>query len=356
MLGEDCSRIAAGTPAYASPEVLSGLTPEPRDDVFSFACVAYELLTGQHPFDRRSSLQARDQGLVPARAWNLSAKQWLALLSGLSWEREQRPTDIQTLLCALTAEEVAAAVDPAPPQAPGAPARELPPELMPRQGSWGFFVFIACALVVTYLAGQRQSLHEVADAPPSAAPVVLADGALAPPGLAAAVTASTSSPSAHGTSVFDRAARPLPASAATAGVSAPDKTSRNVAPATPRVTSSTKPGASLSEISFESTSIVTTESSIAAVFLVKRSPPLSARVRVQWQAVGGSADAGIDFASDAGGTIEFAVGQAQRAIYVQLRNDLLKEGDETFTVRLHSAQQARVGEIASAQATIRDDD
>ena len=44
------------------PEVLSGETPEPRDDVFSFACVAYELLTGQHPFERRSSLQARDEG------------------------------------------------------------------------------------------------------------------------------------------------------------------------------------------------------------------------------------------------------------------------------------------------------
>src|SRR5690606_11457953 len=81
------TRIAAGTPAYASPQVLSGETPEPRDDVFSYGCVAYELLTGQHPFERQSSLQARDQGITPPRAWNLSAQQWLALLSALSWER-----------------------------------------------------------------------------------------------------------------------------------------------------------------------------------------------------------------------------------------------------------------------------
>jgi hypothetical protein len=54
--------------------------------------------------------------------------------------------------------------------------------------------------------------------------------------------------------------------------------------------------------------------------------------------------------------VEFADGQAQRAIYVPLRNDLLKEGDETFTVRLKSPQNARLGDTASATATIRDDD
>jgi hypothetical protein len=54
--------------------------------------------------------------------------------------------------------------------------------------------------------------------------------------------------------------------------------------------------------------------------------------------------------------VEFADGQAQRAIYVPLRNDLLKEGDETFTVQLMSPQNARLAGGASAEATIRDDD
>ena len=61
------TRIPAGTPAYASPQVLSGETPDRRDDVFSFACVAYELLTGQHPFRHCSSLEARDSGITPTR-------------------------------------------------------------------------------------------------------------------------------------------------------------------------------------------------------------------------------------------------------------------------------------------------
>ena len=103
------SRIPAGTPAYASPEVLSGEAPELRDDIFSFACVAYELLTGEHPFDRRSSLQAREEGRLPPRAWNLSASQWLALLSALSWRREQRPNNIEALVIALTPEARAGA-------------------------------------------------------------------------------------------------------------------------------------------------------------------------------------------------------------------------------------------------------
>ena len=69
--------------AYASPEVLSGQTPEVRDDVFSFACVAYELLAGQHPFEGKSSLAAREESRIPPRAWSLTAAQWLALLVGL---------------------------------------------------------------------------------------------------------------------------------------------------------------------------------------------------------------------------------------------------------------------------------
>jgi hypothetical protein len=72
--------------------------------------------------------------------------------------------------------------------------------------------------------------------------------------------------------------------------------------------------------------------------------------------VSGSADAGIDFASDATGTVTFADGQAQRAIYVPLRNDRMKEGDETFYVELGSPKSARIGAIGRAQAIIRDDD
>jgi hypothetical protein len=92
------------------------------------------------------------------------------------------------------------------------------------------------------------------------------------------------------------------------------------------------------------------------VFLIKRSQPLKGRVSVSWRAVSGSADAGIDFASAAAGTVTFADGQAQRAIYVPLRNDLLKEPDESFYVELLGPKSARLGKSPRAEAIIRDDD
>lgn len=339
------SRIPAGTPTYASPEVLSGATPDRSDDVFSFACVAYELLTGQHPFGRQSSLQARDAGKIPPRAWNLSTSQWLSLLSALSWKRAARPTSVEDLLTRLKPEQPMAAA-PAPVHVDPeeiVPA-ELPADLMPKQRSWGFFAFIACALLVTYFAfqhhngpddGPAPSLLPAATSLPPAQPPVAAkqpevEEAISAPAAASEPTDET----------------PATAAEAPSAAAAPVVTASKSRPA----------AAPISEISFESASVVTSESSVAAVFLIKRSQPLAGRVTISWKAVSGTADAGIDFASDASGTVTFADGQAQRAIYVPLRNDLLKEGDETFYVDLLAPKSARIGKLARAEAIIRDDD
>jgi hypothetical protein len=113
----------------------------------------------------------------------------------------------------------------------------------------------------------------------------------------------------------------------------------------------------LSAIAFVQDRIETPEGSIAAVFIVTRSPPLSGRASANWKISGGSAAIDEDFiASASGGTVHFADGQSQRAIYIPLRNDLDAEGDETFTLELASVQRGRVGSVASVEATIRDDD
>src|SRR6185436_19236863 len=50
---------AVGTPGYMAPEVVfepapgEHSAPLPQSDVYSLACIAYELLTDVHPFRRR---------------------------------------------------------------------------------------------------------------------------------------------------------------------------------------------------------------------------------------------------------------------------------------------------------------
>jgi len=51
----------AGTPAYMSPEVLLEQPPDGRADIFSLGVVAYEVLTGQHPFMAGSFVATTDR-------------------------------------------------------------------------------------------------------------------------------------------------------------------------------------------------------------------------------------------------------------------------------------------------------
>lgn len=348
--GED-TRIAAGTPAYASPQVLSGLRPERRDDVFSFACVAYELLTGQHPFERRSSLEARAEGRIPPRAWNLSASQWLALLSALSWEREQRPADIEALMESLFAPEPVPEEPAVLAEAPVSKSAvaELPDEIIASQRGWGFFAFVAIAVSVLFFLAQRDR-DEVAFAPQSEADTRIEASAAG----AAEPTAPATQPSTLMASMplssTPRDPDVLPSTPSS--VASDEPRALETAPPAPRPA----PAAPPSTIGFTESSIVTSESSISAVFVVKRTGSLSGRSTVQWTAKAGTAKPDEDFIAGSGGTVEFADGQAQRAIYIPLRNDTVPEEDETFTVELSSPQRARLGEISRIEATIRDDD
>ncbi|WP_420473471.1 serine/threonine-protein kinase [Noviherbaspirillum sp. ST9] len=86
----DPGSLGAMTPAYASPEMLENKEPDPRDDVYALACIAYELLTGHHPFDRVPATQARNSGLKPQRPQHLGNAPWKALRHALAFEREAR--------------------------------------------------------------------------------------------------------------------------------------------------------------------------------------------------------------------------------------------------------------------------
>jgi eukaryotic-like serine/threonine-protein kinase len=92
---------AALTPAYASCELLEGREPDPRDDLFALACIAYELLAGEHPFQRRRSTEARTLNMTSQRPPHLSGRQWKALTSGLAWDRANQPRSVREWLAEL---------------------------------------------------------------------------------------------------------------------------------------------------------------------------------------------------------------------------------------------------------------
>ena len=86
----DPGKLGALTPAYASVEMLEGEEPDTRDDIYALACVAYELLTGKHPFNKIPANKARDSGLVAEPIKTLTRKQWRGLERGLAFKREDR--------------------------------------------------------------------------------------------------------------------------------------------------------------------------------------------------------------------------------------------------------------------------
>ena len=91
-------RTPVATPGYASCQVLEGQYPDARDDIFAFACVTYVLLSGKHPFPKRTAVEACAQRLRPARPPRITNQQWRVLREGLRWERDRRPSDVQQWL------------------------------------------------------------------------------------------------------------------------------------------------------------------------------------------------------------------------------------------------------------------
>jgi hypothetical protein len=93
----DAGQLGAMSLAYASLEMLQREQPDVRDDVYAFACVAYELLTGCHPYQRLDAMKAFEMELQPRPIRKLSRTQWRALAQGLAFRRADRCPSIDAL-------------------------------------------------------------------------------------------------------------------------------------------------------------------------------------------------------------------------------------------------------------------
>ena len=94
---------STGTPLYASPQILAGKAAEPRDDVFSLACLSYSILSGgRHPFGGRPSLEDGRMKSAPTYVRAIPAGLFEVIQRGLSAEREERPASATQFLRELT--------------------------------------------------------------------------------------------------------------------------------------------------------------------------------------------------------------------------------------------------------------
>jgi serine/threonine protein kinase len=94
----DPASLKALTPAYASMEMFRGDTPDPRDDIYALACVAYELLTGAHPYKKVAAHKALELKLKPPPVKGLSRHQQRALNNALALVRDKRTPTIEKFM------------------------------------------------------------------------------------------------------------------------------------------------------------------------------------------------------------------------------------------------------------------
>jgi serine/threonine protein kinase len=397
----------AAAPAYASVERVNGSDPHPSDDVYSLACIAYELLSGRHPFGGRSAPLARAHGRAPQRIPGLAGKQQQALQRALLWTRGERRIDVVELLAGLGCGEA--------PSRLGSPSELAVPEsslsrwrraavavtlaLIFAGGAYAVWQYgllpknLAHVLPVTPPIADRELQSEVSGNPADDArssdtvgsqPIApVTPPAVQPlPSVQRQTSPSVPAPTQNGSSVAPVRPRgeaqvsvplpetPRPSTPANGSVEKEDQP-RQQTPraqseqASPSAAGSSAPVASSASagatrpiiIEFEKDSYVTSEGDGSVRLVIRRTGSTRRAVNVSWQLRSNSAEMGADFAGIGPGVERIPAGVREASITIPLVQDSIKETTELFLVELQVDEEGvSLGERSSAAVIIVDDD
>jgi hypothetical protein len=351
--------VSRATPAYASPQVLAGQAPGPRDDVFSLACVAFELLAGSRPFGNLTAMEAQLRGMQPAEVEGLDAGTARALAAGLAWNREDRPATARQWIAMLGAgaqgageasassqASVAAApapqrVVPAAPLAAGtvasraaaSPASQEPAPYQPGVAKATRFGWLAVAIMATLVA----TVFALRPAPMPSLPTRPAPAT--PQQQSPAPVANTANQDAVET---PPALPPVPVAVAVVAETPPPARDEAGLVEPPQ------------SFSFAAESLTASRAAPSAALRLRRDGATAGRADVFWRIEEATARVGRDFAGPVSGRLSFAEGQALSTLFIPLLNGADAAGDVNFSVEIYRVEgRAGVGDIPRVTVRIR---
>ncbi len=354
--------VPARTAAYASPQKLAGEGPSARDDVFALGCVAYETLTGRHPFNRLAADEARARRMKLKRPSGLTGDEWRALSAALAFSADSRPASARHFANAFFGGPADTAED------SGA-------------GTGSVLGAIVLGAVLGYLLGILVPAgswlpigpRSAAEAPTGASTL---DGGESSPGgsaISSAVQpesgtqASQDSPEwvappALATVEID-ADGSTPAETTAGDTAAPDAGLEDVelpdegdaAPSTAEPVAAVLAGPGRISLTAE-TSRLQESDGVAVVDLV-RADGTEGAVTISYRTLPDSASEQTDYAGVDWTEVRFEPGQETARQFVPLVSDSLAEGDESFVIEIgRPANGATLGPVTRMRVTIVDDD
>ncbi len=340
----DAAERLTATPPYASCDVLEGEQPDPRDDLYSLACLSHELLGGHHPFNGRSAVEARAAGLQAHRPAGLRPEQWRALQTGLSWSRAERSVPVVEWLerLGLVIEpqrlpDLSAGTVPDSPAAPSFPASDF---ALPAMAA-------VAALLIALAAGRGARPARVEIAPAAAVPMRAlpaapesraSSGSSTPAAVPAAAAAVQENQKAAPPPATAQAARSAPASAPASTALAPGlkPTSPAAGSGEPRERAVAAPALTLTARAIR----LRRGASFAEIRVTRNGDVRD----FTWWTDDGSAVAGSDYVAQPRVTRAFSRGLRSATIYVRLTANPERRRARTFYVQVApTAKGVRTG-------------